>query len=293
MRDGEWALVYPGTTYTFGTSATPVWNRTTPDIGDIEIRTADVDRPRADGRAFGVDFRSSRTISFDLGIRAHSEVDARAEEATLARAWRADAVRKTPGAVAELHAQYAGRERVVYGRPRRYAPNFSDVGVNYYATVTADFAVVDDLYYSAVEESVSFSIVPPVGGGLLAPLASPLSTTMTSDRSQAITVDTELPAWPVVEVHGPISNAVVTIGDLVKFEVRLSLAYDETVVIDTRPWHRSAMRNGTASVAGAVRGTMLAKAAIPAGAYEVGFRGVDPTGTASVRLSWRGAYSSL
>lgn len=294
LRDGEWRLVYPGMDLAFGTPETPIWNRTTPDVGDVALRVSDVDRPRQDGRAFGIDFRSGRTISFDLGIRSHTDAGVREEVAILTRAWRADAVRLMPGAVAELHVNYDGRRRVVFGRPRRFAPNFSDVTVNQYATAQADFSVIDDLFYSPDVEDIEFGIVPAeTDGGLMAPLSSPLLSTLQSDRSTAIRVQTELPAWPVIEISGPIVNPVVTVAGVFEIEVRVDLAHDESVVIDAQPWARSALRNGTANVSGALRGTRLSKAAMPAGTYEVGMRGVDPTGTSSVRISWRPAYGSL
>ncbi len=292
LRHGEWQLSYPGTTFTFGTPETPVWNRTTPDVGDVDIRVADGDRPRQDGRAFGVDFRGARTISFDLGVRAHTAAEVREETAELLRAWRADAIRGVPGAVASLTSHYDGRERVVYGRPRRIAPNYSDVTVNLNAVVVADFACVDDLFYGTTEESHSFSIVPGTGGGLEAPLASPLSTTADSDRSMGINVRSELPVWPIIRVEGPISNAVVTVGNFIRWEIRLDLNLGEWVTIDTRPWKRSAMRNDTAPVTGTVRGTRLAASAIPPGAHEVGLQGQDPTGTARIEIAWTSAYSS-
>ncbi len=293
LRHGEWQLSYPGTVYTFGTSETPTWNRTTPDLGDVDLRVADVGRPRQDGRAFGVDYRGGKTITFDLGVRATSSGEVRDEMADLARVWRADPVRLTPGAVAELRCSYDGRERLAYGRPRRFAPNTEDVSVNQYGTVIADFAMMDDLFYGPTEESVSFSIVPGLGGGLEAPLASPLSTTADSDRSTGFHVSSEMPVWPVVRINGPISNPVINVGNVFRWEIRLDLNYDEFLVIDTRPWARHAMRNGTANVTGLVRGTRLAKSSIPSGSYEIGFKGNDPTGTASLSLSWRKTFTSL
>lgn len=293
LRNGEWRLSFPGAVYTFGTPATPAWNLTTPDIGDVDLRVADVDRPRQDGRAFGVDYRGGRTVTFDLGVRAHTPAEARQEAATLQRTWRADSIRMTPGAVAELRTLYDGRERIMYGRPRRFAPNYSDTTINQYVGAVADFACVDDLFYSPDEVISPFGIVPGLGGGLIAPLASPLSTTASSDRSTAITITTEMPVWPVVRINGPITNPMVNVGEVFRWEIRLSLERGEWVEIDTRPWARCALRNGTANVTGSVRGTRLAKSAIPEGRYEVGFKGIDPTGTASATLAWRAAYSSL
>ena len=293
LRSGEWRLSYPGTEYVFGTPATPAWHRTTPDFGDTDIRSADVDRPRQDGRAFGIDYRGGRTITFDLGIRSRSSAEVREEAQILQRVWRADPIRQTPGAVAELRVHYDGRERLVYGRPRRLAMDFSDVAVNQFVGATADFACVDDLWYSPETQGVAFGIVPSLGGGLMAPLASPLSTTQTSDRSQGFRVVSEMPVWPVVRLDGPISNAVITIGPEIRLEVRLDLIHDEFVIIDTQPWARTALRNGTANVAGSIRGTRLAKASLTTGAYDVGLKGSDPTGTASVRVDWRAVHSSL
>jgi len=295
MIDGQWRLRYPGADYTFGVpdGLAYVWNRTTPEIGTPDIQTADQDRPRSDGRSFGVDYVSGQTITFDLGVRATSDAEVRRVAAQLRSVWKADAVRLTPGAVAELRMQYAGRERVVYGRPRRWAADYSDAAVNHIVSATADFACIDDLFYAPQDESLEFGIVPPSGGGLVAPLASPLSSTLSSDRSQGIVIDTEEAVWPVVTLTGPITNPVVTIGTDVRLEARVDLRHDETLVIDTRPWARTALRNGTANVAGSIRGTRLSKASLRSGRYEVGLKGLDPTGTARVRVAWRPTYSSL
>jgi hypothetical protein len=293
LLNGEWRLTYPGTSYRFGTPANAAWNLTTPDVGDADLRVADVDRPRQDGRAFGVDYRGGRTISFEMGLRAQTPAKAREEAALLQQARRADAIRSVPGAVAELRTVYDGRERLMYGRPRRLALDYGDVTVNQYVGVVADFACSDDLFYGSVEEDARVSLVPSLGGGLMAPLRSPLSTTASSDRSVGINVDSEMPVWPVVRVNGPVSNAEVYVGDLFRWQLRLSLDYDEYVDIDTRPWARYALRNGSANVTGAIRGTRLARSSIPSGSYPVGFKGEDPTGTSSIEVSWRPTFSSL
>jgi hypothetical protein len=293
MIHGEWRLIYPGVDFLFGSRSSTVFNRTSPEIGTPEIQIADNDRPRGDGRAFGVDYYGGQTLAFDLGVRAATDAEVRQATAALRHVWRADAVRQTPGAVAELRAYYGGRERVVFGRPRRFSPDYSDATVNNLVSVLADFDCTDDLWYAPEDDSVEFGIVPPLGGGLEAPLASPLSTTRTSDRSQAIRVESEEDVWPVITITGPVANPVVSIGDRVRLEVRVDLNHDEELVIDTRPWHRTALRNGSASVAGSVRGTRLSQASLPPGRYEVGLQGLDPTGTARVRVAWRRTYPAL
>lgn len=293
MFDSDWRLVYAGTDYTFGSASHDVFNVTAPDLGDVALRTADADRPRSDGVGFGVDFRGSRTIGFDLGVWGSSETAIRSSMGVLARAWRADAVRSVPGAVAELHSLYRGQERVVFGRPRRFAPVLAEARTGLYGAATADFICADDLFYSASENVAQVSISPAGGGGLIAPLASPLATTASSDRSVGMTVSGELPVWPVIEVAGPVVNPTVEVVGVLRLEFALTLAYDQTLVVDTRPWARSMLVNG-ASAAGAISrtSTRLLAASVPPGRYELALRGVSESGNATARVRWRDAFST-
>ncbi|TDC33463.1 hypothetical protein [Micromonospora sp. KC213] len=291
MRDGEWTLSLPGAEVTWGPADLPIVNMAAPDLGDVGITDDDTDRPREDGRAFGQDFRGGRTITVELGVFGDSEAEARATLAGLATAWRGDAVRHTPGAVAELRMRHAGRERVVYGRPRRFASDETEIheGV---AEVVADFAAVDDVFYAPDEDSRTVTLAPPTGGGLVAPLAAPLTTTATSDRSAGITVGGELGAWPVLTIYGPVTNPVVEVVGQWRFELRTTLAYDRSVTVDTRPWARVILLDGGGSLAGAVTRSSprLAAMALPPGPYELAFRGIDETGTSYLRFAWREAY---
>ncbi|MEV7684243.1 hypothetical protein AB0O64_37805, partial [Streptomyces sp. NPDC088341] len=140
------------------------------------------------------------------------------------------------------------------------------------------------------------AITPPLGGGLVGSLSAPLTSTGESDRSQAITVGGALPAWPVITIAGPITNPVVEMVGLWRFELLASLAYDRTVTIDTRPWVRSVVLNQAGgSLAGALtrQSPRLADAGIPPGTYEAVLRGIDATGTARATVAWQETYSSL
>lgn len=282
----DWLLSYPGAALPFGSVASGYVFTKAPDLGAPDVETDDASRPRADGVMFGVDYFGGRTIGFDISVAGANEADARARLAVLTKAWRADAVRRTPGAVTTLTADTG---RVTFGRPRRFASvdTFLPEGLT---EVVADFACADPLWYGQ-ENLSTVALTPPPGGGLIAPLAEPLATTSTSDRSTALVVGGEVPTWPVFEIAGPITNPVVEIVGLFKMEFRTTLAYDETLVVDTRPWARTILRNG-ASVAGSLTRTSarLSQAAIPPGAYEMVLRGASEPGTANVRAIWRDAY---
>lgn len=293
MREAEWRLSYPGTDFTFGTGATPVFNRTPPDLGDIEVRHEDAAHSHSDGVLMGRDFKGGRTVSFDLGI--HGDPAAiRDTLGLLSAAWDAQTIRREPGAVAELHSHYRGKHRVAYGRPRRFAPIIADVATGLGAA-TAEFETVDPHFYSAEENTETVGLVAATGGGLLAPLASPLATTGTSDRSTSITVSSDLPVWPVLEFSGPITDPEIELLGLWKIRVRETLAYDQTLVIDTRPWRRRVyITPGAGSRRGALTrdSVRLINASIPAGTHEVAFRGRADTGSATVTIRWQNAYST-
>lgn len=282
----NWTLQYSGVTVPFGTEPTGFNFAAAPEIGMPDIATDDTDRPRSDGVAFGVDTFGGRTVSFAIDVLGAAEADVRGHAAVLAHAWRADVVRNSPGAVATLISDSG---RVTFGRPRRFAAD-NEWQQQDLIRVAADFACADTLWYGA-ESSQVVTYAPAVGGGLVAPLASPLSTTATSDRSQVFTVGGAVATWPVFEVVGPITNPVVEVVGLFRMEFRTTLAFDQTLVVDTRPWVRSVLRNG-ASVAGTLSRTSarLSQASVPPGAHELVLRGVSDTATARATVRWRDAY---
>lgn len=296
MIDGEWKVVYPDTAYSFGAHGFPVFNTTTPELGSVDLKVGDADRPFEDGRNFGTDTRAGRTVSFDLGVTSFTdEAVTRQRVEEFLNVWRADSVRRTPGALAELHTQYRGVERVMYGRPRKADVVFKNTSVHRYASIQATFDCQDDVFYGATPRSAQVGLYGGDGGGLVAPLIAPLATTASSDRSVYLNVDGVLPAWPVITITGgDVINPVLELSDLWTLSLDATLLYDDTVVIDTRPWKRTVTRNGQ-SIAGTLsrESTRLARAAIPSGEYEFAFRGRSSSNTATATIEVRGAYTSL
>ncbi len=294
----QWRLVYPGTDYTFGTPATPTYNVTAPDLGDAALRTEDTSRPRQDGTAVGVDYRDGRVITFDLGVYGATETEARFAESELSRAWRADAIRRQPGVVAELQANAGRGNRSVFGRPRRYAPNyqFAKQGLIF---VTADFQCVDDLWYDSTQQTVVVGLPASTGGGLLAPLASPLTSSADSDRSLlGLTFGGEVPAWPQINFEaggGAWTNPTLNIPGVGKVSLAMTIPANSSVTIDARPWVRRVYTPENASVAGSLTrdSLRLSAMAIPAGTYELNISGTSPFGASRVAITWRDIFHTL
>lgn len=285
----DWHLKYGSTDLAFGTVASGfvIPQGGAPAISNQDITDQDAARPRGDGVLFGTDYRNGTTVTFDLLVDGGAdEAASYAKLQTLATAWRADEVRANPGSMATLQAHTG---RVAFGRPRRFQPDYdlSPFGVT---GVTCDFATADDMWYGP-SQTTTVNLVPRGQGGLIAPLASPLATTKSSDRSQVINVNGLLPIWPVIQINGPITNPSVEVVGQFKASFNLTLAYDQTLTIDTRPWARSILR-GRASAAGSLdpRGDRLSDMQVAPGRHELVLRGTSATGTPRALFTWRDAF---
>lgn len=289
--DTDWRLTYSGTNLAFGTvdSHFVFPQSAPPAVSAASIDDQDVTIPRGDGVLFGSDFRRGLTVTMDIEIDALDEVTALAYEQTLAQAWRGDSIRNKPNLMAML-TSHTGRS--VFGRPRRYQPKWGLLPFGVTA-VTCDFQTADDLWYGP-EDIATVKLIPDVGGGLTAPLASPLATTATSDRSQTFTVGGTAKTWPVITINGPLTNPEIEVLGRFTLAFNLSLAADQTLVIDTRPWARTIKRNG-ANVAGSLRpsGSRLSDAYLVPGTYNLSIRGVSATGTPQANFAWRNAYPTM
>lgn len=288
MAHGDWYLRYPGTTLAFGSYASGLSLPDFPEVGQVSLGTDDTDRPRGDGVAFGQDFERDSTIKFTVRAEGVDMDTGRALRERFGAAWRGDAVRSTAGAVATLESNTG---RYAFGRPRRFWYDDVKLRRDGIVTMLADFAMASALWYGA-EQVAGVQYVPAAEGGFTFPLTMPLTTSKNSDRSAGVHVGGTVPTWPVITIHGPITNPSIQIAGL-KFELQTTLASGQSVVIDTRPWSRQVTRSG-ASVAGMLSpySTRLSMAALPPGVHELVLRGISEVGTANATVRWRDAYTT-
>lgn len=264
------------------------------DPGTVTWRTQDAQLSSGDVTLFGVDMRTPPTWAWNLSTDCQDAQGALAAAAALEAVWPPDDVRLTPGAVMELRYAFAGRTRRVYGRPRKWAAPPSNRIIGGYMPITTDFVLADALHYDDVEESTQLGLVAAEAGGLEAPLASPLATdAYVGSRPGNLIVGGDVPTWPIITFHGPMSDPWVVVGEW-RLDLNVDITTDETVVVDTRPWQRNVLRNGTSFIPGVLgRRTRLDQLSLPPGAHAVAFGGLDPSATGTVTVSWRPAYRSL
>lgn len=267
------------------------------DPGTAEWRVQDGVIAQGDGRQFGRDFREAPTWAWNLGVDRDSESNALATLGEMAQVWANEKRRRIPGAVATLRYRIAGRVRRVYGRPGRFGSAFDNRISQGYNAVTADFRLADHLHYSDVENSVTFALgSTSSAGGLKSPLVDPLRTTqrLASQRSGSVGVTTDAPTWAVVTIKGPISQPTVELVGGWKVSLDMVLTSSDSVTIDPRPWARTAILNGSASVGGRLgRLSRLADMLLPRGEHQFTLSGAATSVGATATVSWRDAHYGL
>ncbi|NEA53600.1 hypothetical protein G3I60_05365 [Streptomyces sp. SID13666] len=311
LADGQWNLSYaangpyPGSDFTFGTFGTGFYLLEPYEITYGTINEGEAALPREDGVRLGQDFRSTSTITFEVGVDsvddAHDGAGRHSANlgavSAMAQAWRADAVRRRFAAPAVLRTMQGGRARLFYGRPRKFGATGSRLTRQGYTPVVAEFVCADDAAYDDVEQTIRVDVVPPPHRGLIGPLKTPLSMVGAGATRLPgqIQVSGTLPTWPVVTFYGPISQPACEVLGRWNVGLDLTLSAGERVTIDPRPWARTVLRNGTASVAGSLTRSSprLADLRLPLGRQDAILRGADGTGTAYMTVAWRGAYAYL
>ncbi|WP_156914063.1 hypothetical protein [Brevibacterium album] len=273
---------------------TPIWIRDM-DLGAETVESEDIDNPVFDDTYAGVDFHRGPTWAFEIVVEGKTPAEVLDRVGRVKRAWRNPAVTKKGGALAELRVHTAGRERAVYGRPRRFACNPMRTALEGYAIIDCDFKLMDPIIYDAAWQSRDLTIVPPLMRGLTEPLTEPLSTGGASLRQGMIdeiggTAPT--PFWVDIQANmEPLSRPYFSIAGN-RYEFDFTLARGRRLQVDSR--RGVANVNGTSHLSTMTRRTRLKSVRLPAsGPTEISFGGVDESGTATARFWWRPAHYSL
>ncbi|WP_449281258.1 hypothetical protein [Leucobacter sp.] len=298
---GAWQLSYEGTTFEFGTREHTVQVTDWGQDADV-YAVDDAPAPRADGVFFGQDFVEPGEITIGVKIDftaapypveecVRLAMQARAE---LARVWRADMLRSQAGALADLTI---GGEFIVEGRPRR--ARFDDTDQNV-GLIYADLPFVPAHHgaYLTGEDggwhSETLGLVPAQVGGLKAPLKAPLRTSVESTRAAPLQVGGDAPAWPVLELQGPIqSSAQIEVPGRWRIYLNRALGWNQTARIDTRPGRIGTYLNNKPVQLLDPRSSLLSECSLLPGPNVLALRGSSIEGTASVSARWRDTKGAI
>lgn len=252
--------------------------------------------PGMDGRRLGRVRRRGQIVS--LAVEARPDHRPMVEVwGELLNVWRADTVRHRHEELASLTAPSG---RFTLGMPVDIDPE-EEYRIFDANRASLTFEAVDDLWYGP-EESTTIRFVPPATGGLTFPAEAPFTfDSGPTVRNASVQVSGELATWPVFEISGPVTNPEVDIVGVGRLVFRTTLAYDQVLRVDTRPWARWVKRASTqrpsdwAAFPGALSpsGARLSDVSLSPGTYQVLLRGYDPTGTAELRVSTWPAHTSF
>lgn len=281
-------------------AGTPIQVLETTGLGRAPVRDNDADQPSMDGAFAGPDYYTARQVQFDAAIRIPGDPAACHDVVAALQAAADDTeLRLVGGNTMPLRMKRPGRPvKCLNGRLRKVDPEYAKV-IHGYVPLDLEFAATDPTFYADEDTTTEIPLGWLTGGGFAAPVVAPIyvqSGTTAADRPGWATNTGTGPAWPVIRITGPVAAVTVThveSGRQLKFPT-LSLAVGQWIEIDTRPGHRTILREN-----GGNASTLLSPASridlfsLPPGQSEIRWTGFDSTNTSRMRLTWRDAYTAL
>lgn len=285
MKDGTYIL--DGFTFTDDASMDVFVVSSGLDPGAAEVRTQDVDKPAGDGVWFGRDWLSSPTMSITFGVKNDEQVWDRLGELT--NLFRRRTVRTNPGALSTLVFARAGRTYRMWGRCRSFGLKPQPFHFDHYQEAVGTFKLAEPFIELDTLKTVTCRLLEPVGdGGVVFPVVFPVEFRPSSQaREGSAMVGGIAPAHFTVTIKGPVTGQLSqarVYGPGWSISITRPLAYDETVVIDTR--RQTVTLNGR-SMPGLIGPRDRLDARLSPGSQVLGFEGSDPSGTATAAFSWR------
>lgn len=261
--------------------------------GDDDWENEDQSNPNRGGLNFGRDTLNGPTHGFNLHVNREYVEDAVESLGEFKSAWRALHIRRTPGKIVAVRYRVADRVRKFYGRPRRFSAPPSNMILNGYVPITCDFTAVNGYFYDDDEQSISLGLRTSSDGGFTFPTIFPTTTLPVGSGQQQAVVGGDAPTYPVIRFNGPVVNPSLVHTDWT-LKLSRSIAADEYVDIDLRPWAINVLLNGNSSVAGDLdRHTYLADMTLEPGRHDFTFWGATDVGGASCEVRWSNAWNSF
>lgn len=288
------AEAYDG--FVFGIGADVSLNDGGFDPGENEWVTQDTQNTRRGVRAFGRDVLGAKTWVWESHTNRETASEAIQTLQDFSAAWQPDLLVRDPGAQTALRYRLAGRDRRVFGRPRRFAAPPTNQILGGFVDVTHDFALVDSYTYDDVESSTAIMYASSSsGGGFVLPAVMPIATIPSlGNGSDQVSVGGNARAYPVIRLNGPWTNPVVSTDD---WEIVWtgSIGIGEWVEIDCRPWALTVKNQSGASVVGGLnRRTWLEDCWFaPKSQPQISLSGIAAGGGAMATVRWRNTWTSI
>jgi len=265
------------------------------DPGDAEWLTQDSQNTRRGLNAFGRDVPGAKTWTWSTHTDQEDVETAVAVLDDFSAAWAPAALMRQPGAQTAIRYRLAGRDRRIFGRPRRFSAPPTNLILSGYVPITHDFQLVDSYAYDDIE---SQALIPYVsgstGGGIVLPAVLPASSLPSEGiGSDQIDIGGRAEAYPIIRFNGPWTDPII-ITDNWSLKWTGSILAGGWVEIDCRPWALTVLdQSGASRAEGLDRRTYLEDCWFaPQTRPQISLGGIALGGSASALIRWRNTWTS-
>lgn len=282
--------------FVFGIGAEVSCNNEGFDPGENEWLTQTQQNTRRGVRAFGRDVLGAKTWVWESHVNRQEPEEAVDTLERLSAYWAPELLVLEPGAQTALRYRIAGRNRRIFGRPRRFAAPPSNLILSGYVPVTHDFELVDSFTYDDLESMANMPYSSSVeGGGWTFPVTFPILTQASSGFGGGqLQIDGNARAYPIIRFNGPWLNPSLITDDWT-LTWKGEIPVGGWVEVDARPWALTVKNQSGASVVeGLDRRVWLEDIWFAAGSRpQVTLAGSSTTGSAAAEIRWRNTWTSI
>jgi hypothetical protein len=234
----------------------------------------------------GVEWAEEVVVPMRIAIVANNIDDWLAAHQQLMAAFAA--VGESPADV-ELRWELAGREFVMFGRPRMVEPDIKRI-VNGHSFTSAAFVALDPLIYAGAETVTAAIGLPTFTGGLTVPFTVPFTVDgIAADGFADITNTGTAETGLFLRIDGPVVTPSVTLvrgdGSFQRLTFDLDLSAGQWLDVDTAA--RVVLLNGTTSRRGQTSGDWPI---LPPGGHRVQWSSPNYNNVAELSVTFRSAW---
>lgn len=266
------------------------------DPGENEWLTQDSQNTRRGINGFGRDVLGAKTWVWESHTDQEDVDTAVAILEQFSAAWMPTRLARNPGEQTALRYRLAGRDRRVFGRPRRYAAPPTNLILNGYVAVTHDFQCVDSFTYDDIESAVNIPYSSGSStGGFTLPAQMPIASEASlGNGGGQVSIGGNADAYPIIRLNGPWTNPVFVTDD---WEISWTgaIGVGQWIEIDCRPWALTVLDQSGASRAGGLsRRTWLEDCWFaPNSQPQIALSGSTSGGSGSADVRWRNTWTSI
>jgi hypothetical protein len=256
-------------------------------LGNLDLRSVDLDRPLDHGAFAGRQFYGKRSLRIPYAILGDDPDDAMAKLEVLGAACRVVIPTLDEADVIGIVFRIGGRRLTAFGKPGRNAVDVLHLPKGSTIRGILEFVATDPRLYG--DEELANASPGAVTGGLELPHGFPHGFGSATPGTAQVTNDGNFPTYPVATVTvGPGGINTFTLEKVSTGEtMTMTLALSEGDVVELDFGERSAVLNGTASRSNFIDRPGSTWFGLDPGTTAINF---TADGDAELELAWRDAF---